>query len=61
MLAKLCLALGLVLAFEWALYALFPTLLRSMMKQIETVSDSQLRIGGLAALSLGVLLVWLIS
>ncbi|MFW2436423.1 MAG: DUF2065 domain-containing protein [Parvibaculales bacterium] len=61
MLAKLCLALGLVLAFEGALYALFPTLLRSMMKQIETVSDSQLRIGGLAALSLGVLLVWLIS
>jgi len=61
MLAKLCLALGLVLAFEGALYALFPTLLQSMMKQIETVSDSQLRIGGLAALSLGVLLVWLIS
>ena len=61
MLAKLCLALALVLAFEGALYALFPTLLRSMMKQIETVSDSQLRIGGLAALSLGVLLVWLIS
>jgi len=61
MLAKLCLALGLVLVFEGALYALFPTLLRSMMKQIETVSDSQLRIGGLAALSLGVLLVWLIS
>lgn len=61
MLAKLCLALGLALAFEGALYALFPTLLRSMMKQIETVSDSQLRIGGLAALSLGVLLVWLIS
>jgi len=61
MLAKLCLALGLVLAFEGALYALFPTLLRFMMKQIETVSDSQLRIGGLAALSLGVLLVWLIS
>jgi len=61
MLAKLCLALGLVLAFEGALYALFPTLLRSMMKQTETVSDSQLRIGGLAALSLGVLLVWLIS
>ena len=61
MLAKLGLAIGLVLTFEGALYALFPTLLRSMVKQIETVSDSQLRIGGLAALSLGVLLVWLIS
>jgi uncharacterized protein YjeT (DUF2065 family) len=60
-LAKLGLAIGLVLAFEGALYALFPTLLRSMVKQIETVSDSQLRVGGLMALSFGVFLVWLIS
>ncbi len=61
MLAKLCLAIGLVLAFEGALYALFPTFLRSMLKQMETVSDSQLRIGGLIALFSGVFLVWLIS
>ena len=58
---KLFLALGLVLALEGALYALFPTLLRAMLKQLNQVTDSQLRFGGVMALSLGLLLVWLIS
>ena len=61
MLEKLFLAIGLVLALEGALYALFPTLLRTMLKQLEQVTDSQLRVGGLMALTLGLLLVWLIS
>ena len=56
---KLILAIGLVLALEGALYALFPSFLRAMLKQLETVSDSQLRIGGLIALPLGVIIVWL--
>jgi len=60
-LEKLFLAIGLVLALEGALYALFPTLLRTMLKQLEQVTDSQLRVGGLMALTLGLLLVWLIS
>jgi len=46
---------------EGALYALFPSYLRAMLKQLETVSDSQLRIGGLIALALGVIIVWLIG
>jgi uncharacterized protein YjeT (DUF2065 family) len=58
---KLILAIGLVLALEGALYALFPSFLRAMLKQLETVSDSQLRIGGLIALALGVIIVWLIG
>lgn len=61
MLEKLFLAIGLVLALEGALYALFPTLLRTMLRQLEQVTDSQLRVGGLMALTLGLLLVWLIS
>jgi len=61
MLGKLFLAIGLVLALEGALYALFPTLLRAMLKQLDQLSDSQLRFGGLVALTLGLLLVWLIS
>ncbi len=58
---KLILAIGLVLALEGALYALFPSFLRAMLRQLETVSDSQLRIGGLIALALGVIIVWLIG
>jgi len=58
---KLILAIGLVLALEGALYALFPSFLRAMLNQLETVSDSQLRIGGLIALALGVIIVWLIG
>ena len=61
MLEKLFLAIGLVLALEGALYALFPTLLRTMLRQLEQVTDSHLRVGGLLALTLGLLLVWLIS
>jgi uncharacterized protein YjeT (DUF2065 family) len=61
MLEKLFLAVGLVLAFEGALYALFPSFLRSMVKQIDVVSDSALRNGGLVALGTGVGLVWLLG
>ena len=57
---KLFLALGLVLAFEGALYALFPTFLRAMLRQIENTSDAELRIGGLIALTAGVALVWML-
>ena len=60
MLEKLFLAIGLVLAFEGALYALFPSFLRRMMQQLETISDAQLRFGGLLALVAGVGLVWII-
>lgn len=58
---KLFLALGLVLAFEGALYALFPTFLRSMVKQIDMVSDQALRLGGVVALAIGVGVVWMIG
>ncbi len=61
MLEKLVLALGLVLAFEGALYALFPTFLRAMLAQMEKVSDTELRVGGLVALACGVALVWLLG
>lgn len=61
MLEKLVLALGLVLAFEGALYALFPTFLRAMLAQMEKVSDTELRVGGLIALACGVALVWLLG
>ena len=61
MLEKLFLAIGLVLALEGAVYALFPTFLRAMLRRVELVSDSELRIGGLIALAIGVVLVWMLG
>lgn len=61
MVEKLLLAIGLVLALEGALYALFPSFLRSMVKQIDSISDAALRTGGLLALSVGVVLVWMLG
>ncbi len=61
MLEKVILAFGVVLAFEGALYALFPTFLRSMVKQIEMVSDVSLRLGGLVALAVGTAVIWLLG
>ncbi len=55
------LALGLVLAFEGAIYALFPTFLRRIVRQIDMINDSQLRLSGLVALVAGVVLVWLVN
>lgn len=60
MLTKLLLGIGLVLVIEGSLYALFPSFLRRMMQQLETISDAQLRFGGLLALLAGVGLVWII-
>ncbi|MEC7163567.1 MAG: DUF2065 family protein [Pseudomonadota bacterium] len=55
------LALGLVLAFEGTVYALFPTFLRRIVRQLDMVNDAQLRLGGLVALVAGVVLVWLVN
>ena len=60
MLTKLLLGVGLVLVIEGSLYALFPSFLPRMMRQIETISDAQLRFGGVLALAAGVGLVWII-
>jgi len=49
------------LAFEGAVYALFPTFLRRIVRQLDMVNDAQLRFGGLVALISGVVLVWLVN
>jgi uncharacterized protein YjeT (DUF2065 family) len=59
MFEKIALAIGLVLVVEGAAYALFPTLLRTMVEMMKNMSDSELRYGGLMALAFGVFLVWL--
>ena len=58
---KVLMALGLVLALEGAVYALFPTSFRRIVRKVDMVNDAQLRLGGLVALVAGVVLVWLVN
>lgn len=53
-------AVGLVLALEGTLYALSPGGMKNVMRNALNMSDQSLRIAGLVALALGVLIVWLI-
>ncbi|MEP0233860.1 DUF2065 domain-containing protein [Roseibium sp.] len=56
----LIVALGLVLALEGTLYALAPGGMKSMMQSALQTPDQTLRIAGLVALALGVVLVWVV-
>ncbi len=60
MIVDLLTALGLVLVIEGLLYALVPAQLRAMMLAMQKLSDDQLRIGGVAAMAVGVVVVWLV-
>ena len=60
MIPDLLTALGLVLVIEGLLYALVPGHLKAMMLAMQKLSDDQLRIGGVAAMSLGVGVVWIV-
>jgi len=53
-------ALALVLVIEGITYALAPGLIRAALQRMETLPESTLRIGGLAAAALGVVFVWLL-
>jgi len=56
--ATILLAIGLVLVIEGLVYALAPWLIDSMLETLRDLSLDQRRIAGLAALALGVVLVW---
>lgn len=53
-------ALGLVLAIEGALYALFPVGMRRLVAEVLQQPDERLRRFGLIAAALGVGIVWLV-
>ncbi|MCG8689642.1 MAG: DUF2065 domain-containing protein [Minwuiales bacterium] len=56
----LLVALGLVLAIEGCIYALFPSAMQRMMASLQEMPPETLRRGGLAAAVVGVFIVWLI-
>jgi len=57
---ELATALGLVLVIEGLLYAVAPGKLKHLMLQLQEIPDDALRVGGVAAVAIGVALVWLV-
>ena len=58
---ELVVAFGLFLFIEGILYALFPSKMKSMLKKMEVIKDSQLRSGGLVFAVIGFLIIWYIK
>ena len=55
---ELIIAFGLFLFIEGILYAIFPSKMKSMLKKLEIIKDSQLRSGGLIFAVLGFLIIY---
>jgi uncharacterized protein YjeT (DUF2065 family) len=58
---ELIIAFGLFLFIEGILYALFPSKMKSMLKKMELIKDSQLRSGGLIFAVIGFVIIWYIK
>ena len=58
---ELVIAFGLFLFIEGILYALFPAKMKSMLKKLELVKDSQLRSGGFIFTVIGFVIIYYIK
>ena len=58
---ELIIAFGLFLFIEGILYALFPSKMKSMLKKLELIKDSQLRSAGLIFAVLGFVIIYYIK
>ena len=58
---ELIIAFGLFLFLEGILYAIFPSKMKSMLKKLEVVKDSQLRTGGLIFAILGFIIIYYVK
>ncbi len=58
---ELVIAFGLFLFIEGILYALFPAKMKTMLKKLELVNDSQLRSGGLIFAVIGFIIIYYIK
>jgi len=58
---ELIIAFGLFLFIEGILYAIFPSKMKSMLKKLELIKDSQLRLGGLIFAVLGFVIIYYIK
>ena len=55
---ELIIAIGLLLFIEGLLYALFPSKMKNMLKLVEKMQITQLRIIGLLSALIGFVIVW---
>ena len=55
---ELIIAFGLFLFIEGIIYALFPSKMKNMLKKIDTINESQLRVGGLIFAIIGFVIIW---
>ena len=55
---ELIIAFGLFLFIEGILYAIFPSKMKNMLKKLELIQYSQLRIGGLIFVILGFIIIY---
>ncbi len=55
---ELIIAFGLFLFIEGGLYALFPSKMKNMLKKMDTITDKQLRLGGLIFAIIGFAIIW---
>ena len=55
---ELIIAFGLFLFIEGILYAIFPSKMKSMLKKVELIKDSQLRTGGLIFTFIGFIIIY---
>jgi len=58
---ELIIALGLFLFIEGILYAIFPAKMKNMLKKMEIIKESQLRLGGLIFAIIGFFIIWYIK
>ena len=58
---ELVIAFGLFLFIEGIFYALFPAKMKSMLKKLELMKDSQLRSGGLVFAVIGFIIIYYIK
>ncbi len=58
---ELIIAFGIFLFIEGALYALFPSKMKSMLLKLNNVTNSQLRTSGLIFTIIGFTIIWYIK
>jgi uncharacterized protein YjeT (DUF2065 family) len=58
---ELVIAFGLFLFIEGILYALFPSKMKSMLKKLDLLKDSQLRSGGLVFAVVGFVIIYFVK
>ena len=58
---ELVIAFGLFLFIEGILYALFPSKMKSMLKKLESINDSQLRTGGMIFALIGFVIIYFVK